>query len=78
MQVHLIACTYLAEIRRLLVSQHSGQSRREREGNALSHDTVFLLSVAEKVAKVDVEQLAITCHHHVVIVAITHTKHIAT
>ena len=49
---------------------------REHKRRALALDAKLELDVAEKVAKVNVEKVAVGLHHDVVVVAVSNAKHV--
>ena len=55
---------------RALLSKHIRKVGREHEGGALTPDAKLGLEVAQKVAKVDVEEVACACEHDVVIMPV--------
>mmetsp|Transcript_419 Transcript_419/g.1447 ORF Transcript_419/g.1447 Transcript_419/m.1447 type:complete len:368 (+) Transcript_419:196-1299(+) len=65
----------LVEYVRVLASQHVGVLRGEDEGRTLPLDAVLLLVVAQEVAEVDVEEMAVSGDHDVVIVSVSNAEH---
>ena len=54
----------------LVATEHVGEGRREDERRLLALDAELALVVAEKVPKIDVEEVTVFLNHHVVVVTV--------